>query len=59
MYFYMSYCNYEVVNHQLLKKIIEQNRQIKRHLELDTEEIVDDSDTKASWFTPVKSMHIL
>ena len=39
----MSYCNYEIVNHQLLKKIIEQNRQIKRHLKLDTEEDPDES----------------
>ena len=51
MYFYMSYCNYEVVNHQLLKKIIEQNRQIKKHLNLDTEENVDE----VSQFIPATS----
>ena len=54
MYFYMSYCNYEVVNHQLLKKIIEQNHQIKRHLKLDTEENPDES-IEVSQFIPATS----
>ena len=49
MYFYTSYCNYEAINHQLLKKII---CQIKRHLKLDDE----DDPPKASWSSPVKSM---
>lgn len=52
MYFYMSYCNYEVVNHQLLKKIIEQNRQIKRHLNLDTEDNPDEEFIPATTSTP-------
>ena len=56
MYFYTSYCNYEAINHQLLKKIIEQNRQIKKHLKLDTEEVADDPPKASSWFSPVKSM---
>lgn len=51
----MSYCNYEVVNHQLLKKIIEQNRQIKRHLKLDTEEVAEEP-SQSSWlFNPARS----
>ena len=32
----------EAVNHQLLKKIIKQNHQIKKHFNLETEEIVED-----------------
>jgi len=51
----MTYHNYEAINHELLKKIIEQNRQIKRHLKLETEEITDKS---ASWFFPAKSNHL-
>ena len=47
----MSYCNYEAVNQQLLQKIIEQNRQIKRHFNLNTEEDPDE----LSWFNPAKS----
>ena len=58
MYFYTSYCNYEAINHQLLKKIIEQNHQIKKHLKLETEEVEDDP-PKASWFSPVKGMDIV
>ena len=54
MYFYISYFNYEAVNHQLLKKIIEQNHQIKRHLKLDTEEDPDES-TEMSQFIPTTS----
>ena len=40
---YMTYRNYEVVNYQLLNKIMEQNRQIKRHLKLETEEISEEN----------------
>jgi len=39
---YWTYRNYEVVNYELLNKIIEQNRQIKRHLKLETEEVSDE-----------------
>ena len=39
---YLNYHNYEVINHQLLNKIYEQNRQIKRHLKLETEESVEE-----------------
>ena len=55
MYFYTSYCNYEAMNYQLLNKILEQNRQIKKHLKLETEEVADDPPS-ASWFSPVKGM---
>ena len=55
MYSYTSYYNYEAINHKLLKKIIEQNRQIKRHLKLETEEVADDPPS-TWWFSPVKGM---
>ena len=42
VHYYLNYRNYEVVNHQLLNKIYEQNRQIKRHLKLETEENVEE-----------------
>lgn len=58
MYFYMAYCNYEEINYQLLKKIIEQNRQIKRHLKLDTEEFVDEPSKTPQSFIPTKSKHV-